>query len=406
MPTETVFDILVLGAGPAGAAAAAFAAKKGLNVAVLDRSASLGATGGSSARAVSPVGARGVHTGRQAAGSTCRPEWLHPDAHKMLASAGVASDGAVLGTIDRVRFVDGARGRTASAPLGVAIDVVDTPRLTEAMCAAATSAGAAFIPGAKVVTIETREQAVILSTDTDQRFTGRFLLAADGCDSLAIQSFGLDRGQAATTQVSCCQSVSVRADPTAKKRNKGNTEMSWILTSQDLSSFGYLFTTGSLVVTGLVAPTPTDGIRAVFEQAVAQWKDAEILPEDVNVDPANIEVRPVPRGIALEMETHVAKHSLIIGDAGGYVAAVSHEGLYPCIWSASLATEVCEKALGAVHPQDILAEFDARWRRDMVKYLRLPSTDLRFLTPLVFTNERMAQRLANWFLGGTGGTDA
>jgi flavin-dependent dehydrogenase len=100
------------------------------------------------------------------------------------------------------------------------------------------------------------------------------------------------------------------------------------------------------------------------------------------------------------MDTHVAKRTVLIGDAGGFVGVVGHEGLYPAIWGASIAVDVCAEALGARHPQDVLAEFDSRWRREMVVHLNSPNADLRFLLPMVFSNERMARRLANALLGG------
>jgi len=390
MQTDKMFDVLVLGAGPAGAAAAVFSANKGLTVSVLERNAML-----------TPQAAR--------------LEWLHPQTHALLDRVGVTSQDAVLGTIDRVRFVDAARNRNATAPLDVTTDIVDTMRLTEDMLAAARAAGAELTCDAEVTSIETHEHAVTLNTRSGERVSGRFLIAADGYDSLAVKAFGFDQEQPPALPTSCCQSVcGTSVSPVVHHRRDagatvipaaakptGDGELTWILTSDDLSSFGYTYAVGGYVVIGFVAPIPTDDMSARFEEAIVQWRGAGILPEGVDARGARSEARRVPRGIALDADTHVAKRSLIIGDAGGYVTAASHEGLYPAIWSASLATEVCAEAKSARHPQDALAEFDARWRREMIEYLRLPNADLRFLIPLLFTNERMAQRLTNALLGGT-----
>ena len=44
--------------------------------------------------------------------------------------------------------------------------------------------------------------------------------------------------------------------------------------------------------------------------------------------------------------------------------------------------------------------FDTTWRMEMVDYLRSPHTDVRFLIPLVFTNQPMADRMGAAFFFG------
>lgn len=375
MTTTVDFDLLVLGAGPAGAAAAVFAADKGLNTVILEQ------------RARRPGAAQ--------------PELLHPDAHTLLSKVGVASKGAVLGSIESVAFVDEVHDRNTAARLDERIDVVDAERLTETMLDKATSAGATLSTETTITAVQAEEHAVSLVARDGRRFTGRFLIAADGCGSLAVRSFGLDTPkEAAPPATTSCQVICIRTDIPAATKADSNVGLTWVLTADDLTSFGYVFGVRGFLVTRLVAAATADGIRVAFARAVARWKDTGLLPKGMDVDPRSAVVRKVPRAVALDMETHVAKHTLAIGDAGGFVSAVGHEALYPAIWSADLATGVCAEALTATHPQDVLAEFDSRWRRAMVEYLRLPNVDLRFLIPLVFTNERMAHRFANALFSG------
>ena len=103
---------------------------------------------------------------------------------------------------------------------------------------------------------------------------------------------------------------------------------------------------------------------------------------------------------ALEMESHVGKHALVIGEAGGFASALSIEGLVPGMWSAKIAAEVIEAALRSPRSQDELMTFDTRWRLEMADYLRLPNTDTQFLIPLVFSNPPMADRMAAAFFLG------
>jgi flavin-dependent dehydrogenase len=96
----------------------------------------------------------------------------------------------------------------------------------------------------------------------------------------------------------------------------------------------------------------------------------------------------------------VGKHTLVIGDAGGFFASSSHEGIYPAMWSASIAAKVVQKAKENALSQDVLMTFDTRWRLKMGEFLRPPNTDLHLLLPLIFSNQPMADRMAAAFFGG------
>ena len=105
-------------------------------------------------------------------------------------------------------------------------------------------------------------------------------------------------------------------------------------------------------------------------------------------------------GSALDSDSHVRKHTLMIGDAGGFMSAVSNEGIYPAMWSAVIAADVMHLALSSEHSQDALMDFDSRWRVEMADYLRSPHTDIRFLLPLIFANQPMADRMGAAFFSG------
>ena len=118
------------------------------------------------------------------------------------------------------------------------------------------------------------------------------------------------------------------------------------------------------------------------------------LPAELVIPESALRWRPAPGRPALEFDSHVGKHCLRIGDAGGFISAASHEGIYPAMWSAQLASAVLSQALGSRHPQDALHKFDSQWRMTMAEYLRLPNADTQFLLPLIFTNQQMADRMA------------
>jgi flavin-dependent dehydrogenase len=393
MTIPAVYDVLVLGAGPAGAAASLFAAWRGLKTAVVDR------------RLVAvneplPASRRRAAKPPQASPSPRleHVDWLHPDAHALLKESRVASRDAVVGGLSRVRFIDPARAKQAQAVLDRRIDLADTALLREAMLTRAGELGAAVFPGCDIVGLEVGEQAVSLIAKDGRLLVGRVFVAADGSESLAARLLAPDRlAQSTATSVCCEWSAGCGLEQTAQG---APDELAVMLASEDLASFGYAFAIGETRFVGLVAPLIAEDIRARFDRTVAQWQAGGFLPAGVEPRGSECRLRRLRRGAALEMDSHVVKNGLLIGDAGGFVAAVSHEGLYPAVWSAKLAIDVCAEALQSKHTQDILIEFDARWRGEMVDYLRLPNADLRFLMPLIFTNSRMAHKLAQAFLAG------
>lgn len=108
----------------------------------------------------------------------------------------------------------------------------------------------------------------------------------------------------------------------------------------------------------------------------------------------------MPRGNALDFETHIGRRSLLIGEAGGFASALTGEFLYPSLRSARIAADVIAQVLNDRQPQDSLREYDAAWRMQLGDCLRPPNVDLHYLLPLVFSAKPMAERLAAAFFRG------
>ena len=171
---------------------------------------------------------------------------------------------------------------------------------------------------------------------------------------------------------------------------------------------------GAIGTTGRgIGPTYEDkearrGIRvadlldpASLEETIVRLAhEKNVVPIDLSVRAAAAPVLRSPAAAALDMDTHVAKHTLLIGDAGGFISAASNEGIYPAMWSARLAAKAAHSALKSTYSQDELMTFDSLWRMEMADHLRSPHTDIRFLLPLIFSNQPMADRMGAAFFCG------
>ncbi len=158
------FDVIVIGAGPAGSTAAYRLARKGARVALLDRA---------SFPRDKPCGG----------GITLRG--LH---HLPIDVTPVVEDRihtAELGFGYSDRFV-----RTSEEPV---VYMTQRRRLDEHLASTAADAGADFRDGVRVRTIAMDATGGVVSTDTD-RLTASVVIGADGCNGVSAKQLGLGAG--------------------------------------------------------------------------------------------------------------------------------------------------------------------------------------------------------------------
>lgn len=120
-------------------------------------------------------------------------------------------------------------------------------------------------------------------------------------------------------------------------------------------------------------------------------RSARVFPANLPVGRARGAVWRPPGGAALELETHLAKHCLLAGTAGGFVDSSTGQTLRPGLQSSLLAAEAAGAALRSDDRQAALGEFRSTWRRRLARYIRPPSTPLQMLFPLLFANRRIVR---------------
>jgi flavin-dependent dehydrogenase len=126
--------------------------------------------------------------------------------------------------------------------------------------------------------------------------------------------------------------------------------------------------------------------------------DHHVFKAPIEIKPDMVETVDLPFAGALAQEG-LANRTLLIGPAGGFVSA-NAEDVYPSCWSAVHAAEVLKKALKEQHLQDALQPYRQKWRTTLGDYLRGPQQNLKWLLPLVYRNQNMADRMAEAILTG------
>jgi flavin-dependent dehydrogenase len=367
---EERYDVTIVGAGPAGATAAIRLAQQGRRTLLVD--------GGESTR------------------PALRAAWLSAHCTSLLSDLGIDGKPLLECPVSDVTFHRADFSQTAKpAFVGVAGYLIDRARFDATLTEKAEASGAELARGHPVTDIQLRESSVVVHLADGRALESRLLLLAAGRQTDLLSRVGLVAGKGEPLVYSTQAEA-----PLPPGAAPARPRTSVILGLDDTGGFGICTESQEWIAVGVnwageadrVIPTLVHVCRQAFEHGIAAI--------DLSETARAAEVHRVPQSAALDMESHVGKHTLVIGDAGGFTAAASHEGIYPAMWSATIAVDVVISALQSVHSQDELMTFDSIWRMKMADYLRSPHTDIQFLIPLVFTNQPMADRMgAAFFLG-------
>jgi flavin-dependent dehydrogenase len=174
-----------------------------------------------------------------------------------------------------------------------------------------------------------------------------------------------------------------------------------IVEMHERSELGMFFRQGNTLHLRVISNSAAAGNRAAeLSSLVCTLQAAGLLPASLSLAGAKGAVWHPPAGVALELESHVAKRCILAGTGGGFAESITGQTLQPTVQSALLAAQVAADAIKADDPQDALMNFKELWRQEMADYLRPPSTSLRLLLPLLFVNQNIVDKFTQALLFG------
>jgi flavin-dependent dehydrogenase len=366
------FDALVVGAGPSGATAATWLAQKGHRVCLIDKD---------------KLPKRGVTIG-----------WLNARAAPLLAELKLPTKPFLDHAIREVTFHNADFTKVAKPNIRNAPGyLIDRTALNNALVAAAKNAGVVLTDGHGVDHVQLGESGVSLGLSGDISRNGKLLILAAGRESPLLEGVGIPKNPRGTP-IGCAQAEGPHGSP------RRDSAVAVVLGLDRRGSFGLCCLQPGWCSIAVNFFGESDRTLPMLMELCRSAFAHGVVPVDLSDAATKASAIASPASAALDMETHVAKHTLVIGDAGGFVSAASNEGLYPAMWSARIAAEVMDAALRAAKKraptQDELMTFNSKWRVEMADYLRAPHTDIQFLLPLIFSNQPMADRMAAAFFSG------
>jgi flavin-dependent dehydrogenase len=379
---ESIYDVVVVGAGPAGATAATVLARQGRSVVLVEQD--------KLPRSASSIG------------------WLNVKAVSVMKELGADIGMLKRRAFNDVTFFDAGLSKSAkpsfSGPAGY---MIDRARFDHALVKAAVTAGATLIDGMPVLDVNPLENEVAARLGDERSITGRLLIVAVGRGALLLHRLGFvppaKHGTIWTAQVDApaSRAAAIR-DTKGGTFNAGDSglRIAVVLGLERLGSFAIAYTTPQASAVAINWHGERDQAIPVFVNTCRSLFLREVVPVDLSEAAAGAPLAASPASAALDMETHIGKHTLLVGDAGGFVAALSNEGIFPAMWSARIGAEVVHSALSSPQSQDELMTFESKWRTTMADYLRAPNTDVQFLLPLLFSNQPMADRMGAAFFAG------
>ncbi len=365
--SQEVHDVLVMGGGVAGALAARLLVQSGRDILLC---------------------AENEHQSNESPWA-----WIGPLSIDLLRQVGVQLSDIGARRIDRFRFFTSDLNRQTSAELSSDLYLMEVSRLARALEALLCLDELGHYRKTTVAHLSPKEEHVCCQFQDSTTCRGRLMLVGSSAGRLELEKSGLISrpiSRAGLWQVEFWGSI---------PSNDPVTQMDLIMGLDEGQGYGYRVESNGLLGLGVCARTSRrvhEEIMGLSERLVRQNMVPERWRECIEF------LEPVwrPAGLSLDMESHVVKRALLFGEAGGFVTTFSNDWVYPFLKSAQMAAGVADEVMEMSNFQDKIREYDSLWRLALVEYLRAPNTDLQSLTPLVFVNQQVANKMLSAMLLG------
>ncbi|MFX1255818.1 MAG: NAD(P)/FAD-dependent oxidoreductase [Promethearchaeota archaeon] len=342
-----MYDLIVVGAGPAGASAARFAVKHGLSVALLDKAVfprDKPCGGALTSRTLPLLGAKAKKT---------------------------------LNTPVNLAYFASPSFLSITIPNSIGGHFIIRKSFDHAMLQDAQDMGADVFEHTLGQKIQVHSDHVEVQTP-NQTFRAKTAVLADGVHSRLVRQLGLRDRWPVKSLVSCLVSETV-CDDTILSEQLGTDERGFYLFATIPKGYCWFFPKRGYVNVGLGFMLGLQNATKIYRNFVSHLRKIGFLPSSDRLSLLPPKAHPVPVGPPLPKT--FTDRVLVVGDAAGFVSPLTGEGLYYGIRSSQLAADTITSYLT---DDTNLAVYQNAWLEsfgnELIKYA-LPVRNLIYNSP-------------------------
>lgn len=347
-----LYDVLIIGAGPAGSTAAKLAADRGYRVLLVDKA-------------------------RFPRHKTCAA-WVNRLAFERFPYLRAHLDALVENPFYGITFWDSQLARQASyrerEPSGY---LTLRTKFDDGLRRIALAPGVDAREGTGIQELVQRNEQIEIRLENGESFGGKILIGADGASSRVAVLAGFRQGWAENQYV-LAANEDIPCDAATIRKFFGEKFPIFAgLEFRGLVGYGWVFPKREHVCVGI-------GGRLREGERIQEWYRRFLeAVEKLGLVPSGLRSEKVyyavdPAGAANKAGSLVRGRVILIGDAGGFVSGATGEGIYPAMESARSAVEVIDRGFRDGRLVERLGEFDREWRKVLGTFLRdLPGGEKR-----------------------------
>jgi len=351
------FDVIVIGAGPAGATAAKVLAEKGISVVLIDKQTfprDKPCGGGLSVKALA--------------------RYPYLEKHQLIDSY---SYNCCIHTSSLKHVVNIMKNKPIWA-------MVLRKKFDAGLVTIAAASGAVVQSGKKVVQLKTNVEQAEITLHDGSSIKASFVIASDGMWSTMTKQVGEPQniqntgicvvGEIPVKNQIINQWFSEKHCVHIHKNIFGIPGYGWVFPKQEHLNIGIG------VFRHVITSNHEKNLRTLYAQYFHLLKETNILPKEINIGPINGGVFPT-----LPMQRTYRTRIVFCGDAGGLTNPLTGEGIYYAMLSGEIASKIIANALtNSVFDERALSIYQHEWIHEfgnMHKLRRFSSMVLYRLYP-------------------------
>ncbi len=335
------YDVVVVGAGPAGSTAAAFLADANMKVLLLDKD---------NFPRDKPCGG----------GLTTRVMQRYPFVESLL-------DCTAFGSITHSSSFKYQLKIVRDKPL---IGMVLRKDFDSALVDKAKQSGITFKENATVIDLEINKNEAILFLEDGTKISTKLVLACDGMRSILTEKANLT-----STKDNKCLCVVQEQRVTKQQLETYFSDKRMVhifIKIRGLVGYGWIFPKKEYINIGLgefESAVKNHGqhihLKEFYSDFIEELKQRKILPADFPIENVRGGVLPV-----FPIDKTYSDRLLVCGDASGFINSITGEGIYYAMVSGELAAKVAIDAVrNARFDERFLARYQRLWKREFGKDL-------------------------------------